>query len=191
MAPVPAGKETKFVYNALGDHQLTWSGSATKTFHTCPPKRVLMVGDSLAFTLGVPWLTNEERYGMQLANAAVLGCAFTTQGELDVDGTWEAQSTGCATAPEDWAKEASAMHAQMVVVELGYRDQFNWKINGHVVHLGPAGVRRVRPEPDRPVRDADGGRRPEGPVPLDSVHEPAQSARRLAGAGRLDRRGTR
>ena len=136
VAPVPAGKETKFVYNALGYHQLTWSGTATKTFNTCPPKRVLMVGDSLAFTLGVPWLTNEERYGVQLENAAVLGCAFTTQGELDVDGTWEAQSTGCATAPEDWAKEASAMNAQMVVVELGYRDQLNWKINGHVVHLG-------------------------------------------------------
>ncbi|MGH2882503.1 MAG: acyltransferase family protein [Solirubrobacteraceae bacterium] len=135
-APVPAGKETKFVYNALGYHQLTWSGSATKTFNTCPPKRVLMVGDSLAFTLGVPWLGDEERYGVQLANAARLGCAFTTQGELDVDGTWEAQSTGCPTAPEDWAKEASAINAQMVVVELGYRDQLDWNINGHVVHLG-------------------------------------------------------
>jgi peptidoglycan/LPS O-acetylase OafA/YrhL len=136
VAPVPAGKETQFVYNALGYHQLTWSGSATKTFNTCPPKRVLMVGDSLAFTLGVPWLGNEERYGVQIANAALLGCAFTTEGELDVDGTWEAQSTGCATAAESWAKEASAINAQMVVVELGYRDQLDWKINGHVVHLG-------------------------------------------------------
>jgi len=136
VAPVPAGKETKFVYNALGYHQLTWSGSATKTYNTCPPKRVLMVGDSLAFTLGVPWLSNEERYGVQLANGALLGCAFTTQGELDVDGTWEAQSTGCTTAAQDWAKEASAINAQMVVVELGYRDQLNWKINGKVVHLG-------------------------------------------------------
>jgi len=136
VAPVPAGKETKFVYNALGYHQLTWSGSATKTYNTCPPKRVLLVGDSLAFTLGVPWLSNEERYGVQLANAALLGCAFTTQGELDVDGTWEAQSTGCTTAAQNWAKEASAIKAQMVVVELGYRDQLNWKINGKVVHLG-------------------------------------------------------
>ena len=136
VAPVPAAKETRFVYNALGYHKLTWSGSGTKTFNICPPKRVLMVGDSLAFTLGVPWLGNEERYGVQLANAALLGCAFTTQGELDVDGTWEAQSTGCATEAQDWAKEASAMNAQMVVVELGYRDQLDWKIDGHVVHLG-------------------------------------------------------
>jgi peptidoglycan/LPS O-acetylase OafA/YrhL len=136
VAPVPGAKETRFVYNALGYHKLTWSGSGTKTFNICPPKRVLMVGDSLAFTLGVPWLGNEERYGVQLANAALLGCAFTTQGKLDVDGTWEAQSTGCATEAQDWAKEASAMNAQMVVVELGYRDQLDWKIDGHVVHLG-------------------------------------------------------
>ena len=99
MATVPAGKETKFVYNALGYHQLTWSGTATKTFNTCPPKRALMVGDSLAFTLGVPWLGNEERYGVQLANAALWGARSTTQGELDVDGTWEAQSTGVRPRP--------------------------------------------------------------------------------------------
>jgi len=136
VAPVPGSKETQFVYTALGYHKLTWSGSGQKTFTTCPPKRVLLVGDSLAFTLGVPWLGNEERYGVELANAARLGCAFTTQGELDVDGTWEAQSAGCQDAAQDWAKEAGATGAKMVVVELGYRDQLNWKINGHVVHLG-------------------------------------------------------
>jgi peptidoglycan/LPS O-acetylase OafA/YrhL len=139
VAPVPESKETQFVYTALGYHKLTWSGSGQKTFNTCPPKRVLLVGDSLAFTLGVPWLGNEERYGVELADAARLGCAFTTQGELDVDGTWEAQSAGCETAAQDWAKEASATGAKMVVVELGYRDQLNWKINGRVVRLGQPG----------------------------------------------------
>jgi len=134
--PVPENKETKFVYNALGYHQLTWSGSGEKTFQTCPPKRVLMVGDSLAFTLGVPWLNNEERYGIQLADGALLGCAFTTDGELDVDGTWEAQSEGCPTAAEHWAAEANALHAQAVVVDLGYRDTLDWKIDGKVVHIG-------------------------------------------------------
>jgi hypothetical protein len=53
---LPKNKQTQFVYTSLGDHQLTWSGSGQKTFHTCPPKRVLLVGDTLAFTLGVPWL---------------------------------------------------------------------------------------------------------------------------------------
>ncbi len=136
VAPVEKGKETQFVYTALGAHKLTWSGSAQKTFNTCPPKRVLLAGDSLAFTLGVPWLANEERYGVQLAESGVLGCAFTTQGELDVAGTWEGQSAGCPNALQQWAAEKKATHAQAVIVELGYRDQFDWKIGGKVVHLG-------------------------------------------------------
>ena len=136
MAPLPVSQQTQFVYSALGAHQLSWSGSATKTFNTCPPKRVLVVGDSLAFTLGVPWLGDEQRYGLQLANAALLGCAFTTQGALNVAGTWEGQSAGCPNELQTWAQEKQALHAQAVIVELGYRDQFDWKINGKVVHLG-------------------------------------------------------
>ncbi|HTU85910.1 MAG TPA: SGNH hydrolase domain-containing protein, partial [Solirubrobacteraceae bacterium] len=120
----------------LGEHELTWSGSAQETFQTCPPKRVLLIGDSLAFTLGMPWLGNEEKYGIQLTDAAILGCAFTTQGELDVAGTWEGQSAGCPDELEEWAREERAVKAQEVVVELGYRDQFDWEIDGKVVHLG-------------------------------------------------------
>jgi hypothetical protein len=101
---------------------------------------VLLVGDSLAFTLGVPWLQDEERYGIKLADAGVLGCAFTTQGELNVAGTWEAQSAGCPNALQQWAAEKKALHPQAVIVELGYRDQFDWKINGKVVHLGQAAL---------------------------------------------------
>jgi peptidoglycan/LPS O-acetylase OafA/YrhL len=142
VAPLPETKQTQFVYTSLGDHQLTWSGTAQKAFHTCPPKRVLLVGDSLAFTLGVPWLQDEERYGIQLADAGMLGCAFTTQGELNVAGTWEGQSAGCPQALEQWAAEKKAMHPQAVVVELGYRDQFDWKINGKMVHLGQAAFDR-------------------------------------------------
>jgi hypothetical protein len=139
VVPIEPDKETQFVYSSLGAHQLTWSGSGRKTFHTCPPKRVLLVGDSLSFTLGVPWLHDEERYGIQLADAGILGCAFTTEGELNVAGTWEGQSAGCPNALERWAADKEAMHADAVVVELGYRDQFDWKINGSVVHLGQPG----------------------------------------------------
>jgi peptidoglycan/LPS O-acetylase OafA/YrhL len=153
VAPIPESKETQFEYTSLGEHQLTWSGSADKTFQTCPPKRVLLIGDSLAFTLGVPWLGNEERYGIQLTDAAILGCAFTTQGELNVAGTWEGQSAGCPNALEQWAKEERALHPQAVVVEFGYRDQFDWRIDGKVVHLGqPAFDAYVQKQIDRMVQ---------------------------------------
>lgn len=160
LAPLPAKKQTPFEYGSLGAHQLTWSGSARKTFHTCPPKRVLLIGDSLAFTLGVPWLSDEERYGIKLADAGVLGCAFTTTGQLNVAGKWEGQSVGCPNALEQWAQEADDLHAQEVVVELGYRDQFDWKIGGKVVHLGqPAFDAALQRQIDRMVQVLGAGGR--------------------------------
>ncbi len=126
------------MYTALGAHELTWSGSGTQTFHTCPPKKVLLVGDSLAYTLGVGMMQDEERYGTEIANAAILGCAFTTTGELDIGGTWEGQSAGCPAALQQWSRDAQQLQADAVIVELGYRDQFDWRSGGKDMHLGQA-----------------------------------------------------
>jgi hypothetical protein len=153
LAPLGARQEAKFEYTALGDHLLKGSGAGSKTFNTCPPKRVLLVGDSLAFTLGVPILGNEDAYGIELADAGVLGCAFTTQGQLNLNGTWVSQSEGCPTELAQWVREARALRAQAVVVELGYRDEFDWRIHSHVVHLGqPTFDAYVRRQIDRFVR---------------------------------------
>ncbi|HEY5317978.1 MAG TPA: acyltransferase family protein, partial [Solirubrobacteraceae bacterium] len=138
VVPPAPSKAASFEYTSLGKHKLSWSGSSVKTFNTCPPKKVLLVGDSLAFTLGVGMLGNENQYGIELADAGILGCAFTTEGELDVSGVWQGQSAGCPDALQTWAKDAKTLDAQAVVVELGYRDQFDWRVNGHVEHLGQA-----------------------------------------------------
>ena len=136
MAPVAGAKEAKFEYGALGNSTLVWNGSTTKAFGTCPPKRVLVIGDSIAFTLGLPMMDDEQRYGVQVANAALLGCAFSTRGQLDVNGTWEDPPAGCAGALSQWARDVRTTHAQEVVVELGYRDEFDWRWGDKVVHLG-------------------------------------------------------
>jgi peptidoglycan/LPS O-acetylase OafA/YrhL len=138
LSPVAAGQEAKFEYGALGVSQLTWNGSSRKTFQTCPPKKVMMIGDSLAFTLGLPMMSNEQNYGLELANAARLGCSFTATGQLNVNGTWEAQPAGCPGALSEWAHEERTLKPQEVVVELGYRDEFDWRIGGRVEHLGQA-----------------------------------------------------
>ena len=154
MAPLPISQQTQFVYSALGAHQLSWSGSATKTFNTCPPKRVLVVGDSLAFTLGVPWLQRRAalRSPAGQRRPARL-CVHDPGGSSNVAGTWEGQSAGCPNELQTWAQEKQALHAQAVIVELGYRDQFDWKINGKVVHLGqPAFDAYVQSQVDKLVQ---------------------------------------
>ena len=136
LAPLAPAKQARFEYQSLGASTLQWSGSGEMTFDTCPPKRVMLIGDSLAFTLGVPMMANEQSYGVELANAATLGCSFSTKGQLNVDGTWEDPPADCPDALSRWAEDERRFRAQEVVVELGYRDEFDWRWGGKLVHLG-------------------------------------------------------
>jgi len=158
LAPLPPQQAAGFEYSSLGKHRVKWSGASDVTFTTCPPKRVLLVGDSLAFSLGVGMLNNEQRYGVELADAGILGCAFTTKGALNVNGVWQSPSAACPTALTQWAQQERALHAQAVVVELGYRDEFDWRINGRAEHLGqPAFDAYVQSQIDRYVKVLGGG----------------------------------
>jgi peptidoglycan/LPS O-acetylase OafA/YrhL len=136
LAPVAPSKIASFEITSLDRQKLTWNSSAKSTFNTCPPSKVLVVGDSLAFTLAVPMQDTEQEYGVELADAAILGCAFTTRGDLDVNGTWEPPPAGCNDELSTWKADAERLDAKEVVVEMGYRDEFNWRWNGKVVHLG-------------------------------------------------------
>jgi hypothetical protein len=119
-------------------HQLKWHSSSRLTFHVCPPKRVLLIGDSIAFTLGVGFMEGEQRYGLEMANGSILGCAFNIRGDLNSRGKWEGQYAGCPTALQRWSQEERSFHADAVVVELGYRDEFDWRWNGQGVHVTQA-----------------------------------------------------
>jgi peptidoglycan/LPS O-acetylase OafA/YrhL len=133
----PQLQEESFQTRALGHGTVIWPHvSTSKRFTTCPPKRALLIGDSIAFTIGVPYLYDEQRYGMAISNAAVLGCAFGVRGELDVNGTWKAPPRGCPSELARWETLANRFGAQEIIFELGYRDEFNWKWHGKIVHLG-------------------------------------------------------
>lgn len=140
--PLPETSAPRTEYSALGGHAIRWRGSGRVVFRTCPPARAIVVGDSLGYTLGVGLMENEQRYGVVVANAAMLGCAFDTTGQLSVSGNWESQQDGCPDALDRWAHDATAVGAQVVIVELGYRDQFDWRgrlgarAEGGTEHLG-------------------------------------------------------
>ena len=116
--------------------KLSWGSHSRVTFRTCPPKKVMLIGDSLAFSLGLGQMIEEHNYGVELANAAILGCSFHTGGELNVSGSWESPPPGCPGALGQWRRDELAFHAQAVIVELGYRDEFDWRSHGKVMHIG-------------------------------------------------------
>jgi peptidoglycan/LPS O-acetylase OafA/YrhL len=133
----PSSQEASFQTSSLARGAVHWPAATTTTrFETCPPKRALVIGDSIAFTIGVPLLYSEPRYGMATADAAILGCSFATRGEIDVNGTWEAVPKGCPNEIAAWQAQATAFGASAVIFELGYRDEFNFRWNGQLMHLG-------------------------------------------------------
>ena len=164
--PLPEKAVGGYVFHWILKGAVDWNGgpypnSGHTAFHTCPPKRVLMIGDSIAFTAGVPMLENENRYGVELADAAILGCAFGGRGVPDVNGSYKVLPPQCPDDLTLWEQAARSFRAQVVVVELGYRDEFNWNWRGRVVHLGqPAFDAYVQRRIDRfaSVLTSDGAR---------------------------------
>jgi peptidoglycan/LPS O-acetylase OafA/YrhL len=122
--PVPAG----------------YSGSASLTFPNCPPTRVLVIGDSLAATLGVGLMQDEERYNTEIFLDPLPGCGFGLPSEYDLTQStgWTALPPECTTEIQYWRQEELAVGAQAVVVQLGWRDAFDVKIGGRIEHLGEA-----------------------------------------------------
>ena len=139
--PLPPRVVGGYVFHWILRHEVNWDAggypnSASLTFRTCPPGRVLFIGDSIAFTAGVPMLDHESQYGVTLANAAILGCAFTTRGRIELSGVFSSLPDGCSNAIKRWQQAERRFRAQVVVVELGYRDEFDWEWSGRAAHLG-------------------------------------------------------
>ena len=121
----------------------------------------MLIGDSLAFSLGLGQMIEEHSYGVEIANAAILGCAFHTGGELNVSGTWESSPPGCPGALGQWRRDERAFRPQAVIVELGYRDTFDWRVNGNAIHLGQPGFdAAVEAEIERYIQVLGGGNTP-------------------------------
>jgi peptidoglycan/LPS O-acetylase OafA/YrhL len=109
---------------------------AFQTFHTCPPERVMFVGDSVSLTLDLQMGYLEPNYGVLLEDAAELGCGFVTRGLINADGSFGPTYSPCDDAFTTWQRDADQFHPQVVVVEMGWWDSMDRLWNGHVVHLG-------------------------------------------------------
>jgi lysophospholipase L1-like esterase len=136
VVPIPPDKAARIQPVWLVKGRLEWSGSKRLSFSACPPKKVLVIGDSLAFSLGLGAMIGEQRYDVEVVNAAILACAFTTKGKIDQNGKIENQPPECKHALRRWAHIARTLRPGVVIVEMGHRDKFNWLIDGHMTHLG-------------------------------------------------------
>jgi len=109
-------------------------------FDQCPVVRAMVIGDSLALTLGIEIGLPQHRYGVYLLDQGRLGCGFTTDGTIDFGGTgFTSPPSYCTGEARFWRGVGALFHAQAIIVELGYWDEGQWDLGGSLEHLGEPG----------------------------------------------------
>ncbi len=123
------------------------AGSGAPPASTVPgaaaPTRVLVVGDSIAVTIGVGLNDLAPADHLVVSNDGILGCGILRGGELDVDGKWSKIGTNCQQWPQRWAFDVGVADPQVVVVLTGTWDAFDRRIDGRTVPFASAEGRQL------------------------------------------------
>ncbi len=96
--------------------------------------RGVLIGDSVAFTLGVGF-EQVEPPTLALENAGVLGCGVI-RGDADIGGTWTPNPDKCERWSDTWPEIIRSQQAQVVVAFWGAWDMFDRRVNGQVMRWG-------------------------------------------------------
>ncbi len=102
------------------------------SFATCPPKRVLVLGDSVALTMGIQLSLDQEDWGTLIENAAINGCGFVTGYDVRItprSGSF-ALGSQCESEATIWVSDVRSFGPQAIVVEMGWWDSFPHVIKG-------------------------------------------------------------
>jgi peptidoglycan/LPS O-acetylase OafA/YrhL len=83
------------------------------------PTRVLLVGDSVALTLGQGVTTAAKEQGVVLVDRGVLGCGVVTGGPIRDRGTVSAGPPGCDQAVPGWLTQTRLVQPDVVAVMVG------------------------------------------------------------------------
>ena len=106
------------------------------------PKRVLLLGASVALTLGIGLSQNASGYGFSLIDDGTLGCGVAQGAPLSVDGqTWNSITPACDGSLQDlqwpliWANEVAQVHPSVALVELGRWEVVNRLYQGQWTNI--------------------------------------------------------
>ncbi len=94
------------------------------------PVRLLILGDSIAMTLGVGLAVGSQAgYGVTVSDHAALGCDLDPQLEIFTSGAAGPATQGCAQWQGLWPLLGAAEKPQVVAIGLG-----RWEVTDHLFH---------------------------------------------------------
>ncbi len=101
--------------------------------------RTLLVGDSLALTVGVGLAPFASRYGVDLGGRSHVGCGIALALPLDDRGVVGDPFPNCPLWPSWWADDIRQLHPQVVGLIIGWWEVQDRMYGGRWQHLGDPG----------------------------------------------------
>ena len=100
--------------------------------------KVLLLGDSMALTLGVGLGQDAGAWGVDLINRGAIGCDLDWSQTVNFQDMTTIAATGCKNWPEIWPEDIQQFHPDVVAILLGRFEYQNRLINGHWYTVGQA-----------------------------------------------------
>jgi hypothetical protein len=126
-----------------------------------PPKRVMVVGDSVAKMIGLGFQDAAPKLGISLSNQGNLGCGLLPGGRLKRGGLWADIDPSCAGYVTQWRDAVNQFDPDVTLVLFDVWTVLDAQVNHHLIPFGtPASDRMLTGLLDRGVRtlSAKGGR---------------------------------
>jgi hypothetical protein len=115
--------------------------------------RVLLLGDSMALTLGEGLEVGAAAWGATIDNQGAVGCDLDPDSTVNIEGSITRAAQGCADWPTKWRRMVDRLDPDVVAVELGRWEVSDRIIDGHWTRIGqPAWDRVYAAELSRAIR---------------------------------------
>jgi peptidoglycan/LPS O-acetylase OafA/YrhL len=90
--------------------------------------RVVLVGDSLALTLGEGLGSDAGAWGVEFDNAGAIGCDLDPDSVVNIEGSIGKAAQGCVDWPTRWSQLVDTSDPDVVAIELG-----RWEVSDRIV----------------------------------------------------------
>jgi peptidoglycan/LPS O-acetylase OafA/YrhL len=105
--------------------------------------RTLLLGDSIALTLGEGLRIDAARWGVSLDNHGKIGCDLDPDSTVNIEGSITRAAQGCANWPQTWQRLIDRLNPDVVAVELGRWEVSDRIIDGKWTEIGQPAWDRV------------------------------------------------
>jgi SGNH domain (fused to AT3 domains) len=120
--------------------------------------RAVLLGDSVALTLGDGLLDQQGAFGVSIVDGGLLGCGVLGTGTVRVGGTTTSVVPGCRNWELGWRRLVAQVDPDVVAVLVGRWEVVDRLVGGRWVHIGdPAFDALVAAQLDRAIADASSG----------------------------------